>query len=537
MSSRKKYEAIYCLFEQDAFVEIVKSTVSSDNGAKRPLFSGPYAEGYNLMIQAGFGRERYNYSSVIESTYGILNGTTGMFDGGCMAALQEHRADAAVLYAPFPVLVPGLRQNQVYDEDRLVILSSYTIKDTDRLNDVVENFFYAFDPPLWLVIFGLEFVFYFLFKVLLNLEHWKTKIDRLIGKNWHPPAPKNALYQVLTHLLQVETMEYQTNCLQFASFLATLVSFLILLYLSNLLNASIVIEDPPEVIQSYDDILKVPIIRPLFIRLQNDYKEFEFAPPNSKERKIWQKALKHYSRDDLFIKSNAAPVLFSFLMNVHKEMNEKRKTLGIMSKFLAPIAQCTICAVKARALVNKEVSEEFKRAGMKAQLHSYAYLSSDPSVKGRLVGPVFSANFTSPLSRRIDKRCENIFEFGIFSKVKADLRRPFSDITRFNEYQHKQYKDCIQDDYHQNMHLHENDFSPMHIGQFVGAAILYSSIVAAALLVLLLESRKRRSNRVRPSKDHKQEQEVNCKKKQGKKPPAKKPAAVAAAIKCRRRSL
>ena len=479
----RHYEAVLCIFEQvNHFVSIDRRTITSDNGASRPIFTGPYAEPYNMMAQTAFGREKFNYTSVIKKSYGLINGTTGLYDGGCLAALQQDQADLALLYTRFPVWAHGLRQQQVFEEDKLTILSYYTINESSEIVDIFSSMTCAFDLSLWLLIVACIAVFWLIFKCMIFLDRLRCRLS----SSRTPEMQSNALYQVLTLCFQVETMDYYSFASRFSSLVATFMTFYVLIYLSNLLNTSMVIHEPPDLVESYDDLLKVPVIRPYFFALQNDYQEFESAPVGSKERKIWQKALANFDRNDFLIKPGLEGTAASFDNDIIRANEKKNKTVAILSRFLSPLARCVMCAAKARFAFVENDRQLFKSAGVEVQLRRHAHISSDPDVKGRMVGAVLNANFKSPLAGRIDKRCIHLFESGLILKVMKLIAKPMMPMDEFNSFQHKVYKDCVAEDYHQNM-VPSDDVTALGMFQLKQSLILAGVLISIAFYLLIAE--------------------------------------------------
>lgn len=501
--ARGPYEMVYCLFKGTRqFVEVNEATISSDTGATRPVFVGPYAEPYNLMIHLGFGPERYNYTSIIEDSYGAYNESSGNYDNGCMAAMQQGRADAAIIYATLPVVAAGLRQQAPYAEDQLVILSYYNVKPSGQVVDVLTSFALAFDIPLWSIVLATICVLWFLLKGFIHVYNSRCQLKR---NSKRKPVEENTLYQVLTHVMQVETLDYPSSSLQFVSLIVTFLSFYLILYLSNLMNTSLIVQEPPNVIGSYDDLLKVPIIRPLFWDLQTDYKEFEFARPGSKEHRIWQRALKNFKRRDLFVSKDFFGTIFDFIQSLASGRSESNKTVAIFSKFVAPTARCVICAVKARCVFIENNQKLIRQTGLSTVFNTHSYITADPETKKRMIGSVFRDKFNSPLAQRINKRCTFLMESGAHNRALQTIQRPMFGVSEFNAFQHQVYKKCIEDDYHVNMENHEDVLS-IKMSQMKKTLTLFSVLAPLATFCLLIEFSKagvRRKRTVAPLEQNK----------------------------------
>ena len=467
---RKNYDIVLCLSETTLFIELDLSTLSSDNGAKRPKFSGRYAETYNFMMDIVFGNEKLNYTSIVGESYGILNETSGYYESGCLSALQTGRADMGTLYTSFPVVQPGLKQGGVISEDKIVILSPYTVEGSGNLIDLFSGLSLAFDYQLWMLFAALILVFWILVKCQVSVEKAKSREK---DRHFCP----NIFYQVLTHVLQVESIDYDAPAMKFISFLMTFMSFFILVYLSNLLNTSLVVREKPDVIESYDDLLKVPVLRIYFFSMQDDYKSFEFGKPGSKEYKVWQKARQHYTKEQLLTKPNIGASFAESLMEILSG-DKNRKSVGIVSGIIAPISRRFICGGKARVLAGNDETRHL--------LNIYSLITSDPEAKTKLIGSVYSDNFTSPLATRIAKRINHIFQSGSYLHTIKLLDTPYSDISDFSKLQHDEYKKCLLDKYEDNMN-NGDDFKIVQVVQLKNASIVCGVLIVLAFYVLIAE--------------------------------------------------
>ena len=57
-----------------------------------------------------------------------------------------------------------------------------------------------------------------------------------------------------------------------------------------------VLAEQPEIIRSYDDLLKKGRIRMVSLHFEDNYKEFEYAPKGNVKRELWEKSLKSVDR-------------------------------------------------------------------------------------------------------------------------------------------------------------------------------------------------------------------------------------------------
>ena len=297
---------------------------------------------------------------------------------------------------------------------------------------------------------------------------------------------ENALYQVLTHFLQVETMDYPNTSLNFIALILTLWSFFIFLYLKNSLNTSLVVQEKPNMVESYDDLLRMKGVQIIFTAYSDDHYEFEKARPGTKEHQVWHKALENSKKEDLLLKGIHLDSMFALMTEVMRG----KKIVGMLSNMIAFTTQCMICAAKAQ-LFNEENVKTFKGVNIELGLRTHTYVSEDPNVKSQLIGSVISANFTSPLSKRIYKRKQIMFESGIPLKVLKSMARPVLPLEEMNSFQRGVYKRCIAHNYRDNMDQQE-DVKPVQAKQFKQAFMALGVLIMVAFYVLIAESIKQR---------------------------------------------
>ena len=189
---------------------------------------------------------------------------------------------------------------------------------------------------------------------------------------------------------------------------------------------------------------------------------------------------------------NFIPTVAEVLLSLSR--GHKNKTVAILSKLLAPPAQCVLCAAKARIAFVEEDQQLIKANGLQKQLHTYSYLASDPEIKARLMGSVTRANFTSPLANRISKRGNRLLESGTYFKIVRLLNRPMMSMVEFNQFQHRVYKECLASDYRSNMDK-QDEVKPVKMHQVKRAIISCLVSLSTAIYTLAAEAIRRRKKK------------------------------------------
>ena len=506
-------------------------------------FSGPLSEPLNWMNQAAFGHELLNYTSVVKRSFGRYNESSGLFDKeSCMYSMQKNESDASLAYVQMNVMANahGLRIISPYVRQYIAVLSKYNITDAIKIPDVFESFRTAFDGFIWIALALFVLVFIVLVKFQIRMENKRIRQRRLrvISQNWKElganarlnvrlqsdprtrsmlsPVPgfkrpksltqrsraipplkllkDNAIYDVLTHLSQVETVDYDVVFLRVIFLFISLLSFYILVLFSNLMSTDMVLVEEPQIIRSYKDLLDKGKLRMVFMEFQDDYKEFEYAPPGSIKRKLWDRSMESVNgkRDDLFIKMGstgglATSAVSSITKTVNVDEKNRIELVAVFSSIIVATARATACTLKAAfAYRHSKTDEQFARM-FKPVETIYSWVSKDPDERETLATPLVRQGFRTPLVKRMEKRLTYLVEAGTLEYIfdKALVKTAVVSHGIENPEEADVYRKCMSDDMRENMK--KNEMIAMKPSQFTLLVCSCGGILVLAFFVLLYE--------------------------------------------------
>lgn len=521
-----------CLFDyQTEAIKLLKKTVNGILGTG-PKYKGIMGEVINWSLNTAFGRELLNYTSVIKQTYGRLNTTSGLYEeDSCLYSMQTNESDAAIIYVQSPVVAKGLRQHSPYFEDYVEILSKWNNTDNAEIRDILHSFREAFDTNIWIVLFVFTFIFIILLKVEIAVANkgikWARmqRAQRMFSSNFPKatskktptsaltrgaqklsrvknrsavnlvtnyidlnrlyPLKDSAIYDVLTHLFQVESIDYEVVSMRLASLFMTILSFYILTYFSNLMSTEMVVVEQPALIRSYKDLLARNKVHMMFLDFQDDYMDFEFAPEGSVRRRLWLKSLRTVQnrRESMFVKMDSSQFL-RVASRVRKIATEGNEVVAMFSKIVSPAARATMCLLKtAIAFRNRNDDVNFKTLAS-----VFIKTSKDPNVRISLASGVFRKEFDCALAKRIDRRFTQSFDMGIpvFIFEKLLTKPAFEQMAITTPREGDEFRKCMTDNVQEN--LKKIQLTALKPVQFFHLFIVLFCIPVVAFWVLCYET-------------------------------------------------
>ena len=117
------------------------------------------------------------------------------------------------------------------------ILSWYIIKNDIKVADFMTSFMDTFYFHVYAYFLCFTLIFWLLVK--LHVVHISDETTR-----------DDSLYEVLTHVFQVETIDYDGVTMRITSLLVTLFSFYIFVYSTNSTSTDLILLDEPSLIRS-----------------------------------------------------------------------------------------------------------------------------------------------------------------------------------------------------------------------------------------------------------------------------------------------
>lgn len=303
-----------------------------------------------------------------------------------------------------------------------------------------------------------------------------------------PLIRDDSIYEVLTHLAQVEAIDYDVGSMKIISFLVTFMSFYIITYFGNLMSTDLVTVKEPQLIESYEDLLMRERIQTLFMGFQQDYLMFENAPEDDISKKIWKKSLQtvENKRDQLFIQIDnlLGTAASSIAKTVDASGENQTEVVAVMGSFVSPVARATACQLKSATAFREWRIEQPKLWKPIADI--YTWVARDESENDVLVSSVFRKGFNTPLAKRIDKRAQYMYETGTHVNLFKLIRKPaLGNQRKLNAEESDEYRKCTAVTIQENMK--KPAFSSMRAVQFRVLFLVNLGIVAFALIVLLYE--------------------------------------------------
>ena len=523
-------------------VKVNKQTLSGVYGSGA-RFSGSLSIFFNWVNEYVFGHELFNYTSITKKSFGRYDETTGLYDKeSCLYTMQMNETDAALIYVKMPVVADGLRQVMPVFADTMQILSKYNITKAAQDQEILDNFRSAFDEYIWITLAFIIITFIVMVKVHVkfrnkhlrrySIQKWtnlrakssraKPQVHRRlyddprlksmapqlkqqgaqqIREQNEPEKDKltflkdNATYDVLTHMFQVETIDYDTISMRIVSIFLTMLSFYIITYFSNLMSTDMVLDEEPAIIRSYADLLSRKKIQMVFLEMHDDHKGFEYAPPGSVKHQLWQKSLQSVNgkRKDLFVKLDSASSMMGssttpIMATVNIDEKERIELVAMFSSVVASTARATSCFLKATFAYRNSKSDEIFAKMFKPVINVHSWIAVDPNEKEHLATSIFRESFRTPLSKRIEQRMALFFESGMlkYSLHKNHNTPAFSinEISAPDEFD--VYRQCMSDNIQDNMN--PSELSALKPEQFKSLFYACSGTVLLALVVLWYET-------------------------------------------------
>lgn len=385
----------YCVYRGAQNVLELHQSQMSGIDSKGPRYHGPVAEGFNVLIELFLGRESVNYTLVMKDFMGVLNETSGYYDeGSCLHSLQTNESDLTLAMAFHPLMGKNLKQFQPYVSDNTYIFSRYIVSSEVRAADFMNAFLYIYSAKVWLVLLFLTLVFWTLVKLHIKCINSSRRRRRKLRDD--------SLYRVLTQLFKVDYIAFNTVAMRMVSFMMTSLSFYILTYFTLSMKTDIVVVEEPKIVNTYDDLLARSRVRMFFPRLIDNFRRFELADPNTKERKLWQKSLKEVggNREELLLKVSGQDMLKLAQKLQRLAFDFTVETVAIVSEISEKSIRYAACLSKVMVLYRMPTSDLQKSGG----LNFYSWSSKDPNSKEYMMSAVHSGHYKSPNLNKLYKR-------------------------------------------------------------------------------------------------------------------------------------
>ena len=447
-----------------------------------PKYTGPLSRALNLFMDLTFGNDSLNYTLVTKTSVGNYNATSGYYDeDSCLYSMQTNQSDLGLSLLWHPVQGKNLKSHPFYIGDIVKMVSRYEVSTKTYASDAMSIFANVFTPGVWLTVVASYFIFWLITKMFLYMENKMISGQR---------TRDDSLYEVLTHLFQVETVDYKLLGMQFISFFASVLSFVVIAHFTCSIKTDIVVVQEPDMVNSYDDLLTKPNIRLVFPTLSDTLSKFESADPKSKERRAFERSLQFVKGDrDRMILHPAGMDMIQLIDFLRDAAFEKdMRTVACLLETHVRVVLNLVCYLKV--LFSRSVD-----AAKRQTMNFYAWTSQDPHAKENILTLAYSAFYKSPYLEKVQRRIKRIVEMGFMQMLDEFINVPPVEDKMRNREEGDFYRNCKAEDYHQNLpHVECAPFGPI---QFRGLSITCGLLLVLSVVAFARERCKKRQSKFR----------------------------------------
>ena len=366
-----------CLIHVDGMLEL-KTPQMWTNGQVNQGF--PEVKGsasfLGKIIQDILVRDHLDLNTTVEVTSKVT---------GCYDSIRDNRTDFAVTLQTFPIQdYEVVLPYQVLVEWGLQILSSYTLRDLDHITyaDFFTTSLNSFSQNLWLLIWIMFWVFC-LFLWIRKKVNPQKKLE-----------PRSVVYETLCHLTGCETTDFTDKSGQMISLTMTVGFFFLSCCYMNLMSTEMVVQEKPETLNSYQDMMNKQNMTPVFVDGLSDINVFsDEVHETGIHYKFWQKFKDNAKVVDATMDpTSLTPTIFSAV--------EKQNAAGIVTSLFIKGGQKMLCKCKVALF------PMFKSV--------YTWLASDPHQKRQTSGMIMRQAIRSTIfGRTARKALLSMFESGV----------------------------------------------------------------------------------------------------------------------------
>lgn len=384
--------------------------------------TGIFAPVWKLVFEGTMWNITHNSADKI----GNLDPVTNLYDG-CLGMLQRNESDFHFPLIDFPIIADGLKQGDVLQSSRIMISSTYKNTMGESATEVLDAFL-SFTRGLWLTITLTTIVLALL--LLMTLQS-RSRIRRMFVCGPRTVKVKAKQRRRFSRSIRVTRevvignvlKQHTAYCCQgrlftcrFLLLLFAVFTFHILFYFSSMIKTDMVVQKRPLTIDTYEDLLDRPEVRPKWGRPLSDHWKFMRADPDSPEGRIWKRA-QEKGINDSFIEADLVAIQGHIL-----EIAEQ-KMVWLGCSYLVPALLTNACALS-------------RSSG--AALYANAYVRSDPGEQETLVGVAVSASLSRLSDHILHRTVQSVYEVGLLQMSLKTL-----DYVMAKDTGTKEMRDCV----------------------------------------------------------------------------------------------
>ena len=327
---------------------------------------------------------------------------------------------------------------------------------------------------------------WFVFSVFCFILWIRKKVDPRIKYE-----PRSVVYETLCHLTRCETTDFNDKSGRLISFTMTIGFFFIFAYYLNLMSTEMVVQEKPETLNSYQDMMNRENMTPHFIDGFTDINVFrDEVHETSIHYKFWQKFKDKAKLVDLTMNPTSSVAIIQSAV-------EKQDAATIATSLFMKGGQKMLCKIKVALF------PMFKNV--------YSWLATDPHQKRQTSGMIMRQAIRSTrFGRTARKGMLAVFESGIqahtldlvvdnFNLAGILDALPASELPQ--EEQHHQMEMCLST----TVNYHAVIIDKVVVKNFRLLIIVCVCLVAISILALTREfyanrlrnARRSRNNRIK----------------------------------------
>lgn len=231
-----------------------------------------------------------------------VDGTSGKVYTGCVGLIQQNQSDVMFQLANYPLPAVNLTQGAVVLDSTLQFINVYTpIERTKAVQ--IESMFGGLSSIVWLftVITVIICICLLYAHQKLRKQFYQSKRRTRVSLN------QSLIYQVITHIARESQLHDSTGLIRKTLFIIlSFLSFIIIAYLSSLVNTDLVVVPPALTMRSYKEMLQHGC-GVWFLRGSDTHLPFKSAAEGSDAKNLWDWTISKFSLQQVIFDGDKTP--------------------------------------------------------------------------------------------------------------------------------------------------------------------------------------------------------------------------------------